>query len=214
MPSRRYQFAVIRLATSLVIMELCIFVAPRGWSTAHFAMVRSKDAGTGADSDAIRPWIGTSGITAAAIRASLTQMTDPADLDGAARQADEFAALLSVRPLSSRTWLSLAEMRLVTGQPKAEVLDALNMSRLTGPNEGALMYQRGVFGLLIWDFLSLEERKLTVEQIARAMVETPIGDNDLASARNALSQQSTQARAEIAGLMRAESEAQATRLGL
>ena len=205
---------VIRFATSLVIMGLCIFVAPRGWSTAHFAMMRSKGAGTEADNDAIRPWIGTSGITAAAIRASLTQMTDAADLDGIARQADEFAALLSVRPLSSRTWLSLAEMRLVIGRPKAEVLDALNMSRLTGPNEGALMYQRGVFGLLIWDFLSLEERKLTVEQIARAMVETPIGDNDLASARNALSQKSTEARAEIAGLMRAESEAQATRLGL
>src|SRR5438045_9324889 len=74
MPSRRYQFAVIRLATSLVIIGLCIFAAPRGWSTAHFAMGRSKGAGAEAVGDELRSWVGTSGIAAAALRASLTHM--------------------------------------------------------------------------------------------------------------------------------------------
>jgi len=122
--------------------------------------------------------------------------------------------LLSVRPLSSRNWLALAEMRLVTGRPKPEVLAAFKMSWVTGPNEGALMWQRGVFGVLIWELLSPEERMLMIEQIVRAMVGTPIDDNELASAKKVLSQKSTEARAEIASLMRAESELQATRLGL
>jgi hypothetical protein len=196
-----------------VVLALCTFAGSRGWSAAQFAILRSE-----LDHPAlVRPlgaWIGAPGVTAAALSATLTQLTDPADLDGAAKRLDELAALLSVRPLSSRNWLALAEMRLVTGRPKPEVLAALKMSWVTGPNEGTLMWQRGMFGVLIWELLSPEERKLTIEQIVRAMVGTPIDDNELASAKKVLSQKSTEARAEIASLMRAESELQATRLSL
>ena len=76
------------------------------------------------------------------------------------------------------------------------------------------MWQRGVFGVLIWELLSPEERKLTIEQTVRAITGTPIEDSELVSAKKALSQKSAEARAEIADLMRAESEAQASRLGL
>jgi hypothetical protein len=141
-------------------------------------------------------------------------MTDAADLDGGERRADDLVALLSVRPLSSRNWLSLAEIRLITARPKEEVRTALKMSWVTGPNEGVLMWQRGVFGLFVWDFLSSEERQQTITQIARAMSGMPIGDDELVSAQKALSQESLQTRAEIANRMRAEAEAEAARLGL
>ena len=213
MPSRNRRRAPVRVGTAIVVLALCTFAGSRGWSTAQFAILRSE-----LDHPAlVRPlgaWIGAPGVTAAALSATLTQMTDPADLDGAAKRLDELAALLSVRPLSSRTWLALAEMRLVTGRPKPEVLTALKMSWVTGPNEGALMWQRGVFGVLIWELLSPEERKLTIEQTVRAISGTPIEDSELVSAKKALSQKSAEARAEIAVLMRAESEAQASRLGL
>jgi hypothetical protein len=213
MPSRKRRLTAVRLGTSFVVLALCTFAASRGWSTAHFAMLRN-----GLDHPALvsplGAWIGAPGVTTAALSATLTQMTDPADLDGAAKRLDELAALLSVRPLSSRNWLFLAEMRLVSGRPKPEVLAALKMSWVTGPNEGMLMWQRGVFGVLIWELLSPEERKLTIEQIARAMSGTPIENSELVSAKRALSQKSAEARAEIAVLMRAESELQATRLGL
>jgi hypothetical protein len=213
MRNRTRQLATIRLATSFVVLALCTFAASRGWSTADFAILWTK-LNHQTEVDALGAWIGAPGITAAALSASLTKMTDAADVDGAAKRADQLAALLSVRPLSSRNWLSLAEMRLVTERPKEEVVTALEMSWVTGPNEGTLMWQRGVFGLLIWELLSPEKRKLTIEQIARAMSGTPIEDSELVSAKNALSQKSAEARAEIAVLMRAESEAQATRLGL
>ena len=93
-------------------------------------------------------------------------------------------------------------MRLVTERPKEEVVTAFEMSWVTGPNEGALMWQRGVFGVLIWELLSPEERKLTIEQTVRAISGTPIEDSELVSAKKALSQKSAEARAEIAVLMR------------
>jgi hypothetical protein len=214
MPSRRRRRAEVRVSTSLLIIGLCIFAVPRGWSAGHFAIVHSILARNESDNGAVIPWIGSPGITAAAMSASLTQMTDAADLDGGERRADDLVALLSVRPLSSRNWLSLAEIRLITARPKEEVRTALKMSWVTGPNEGVLMWQRGVFGLFVWDFLSSEERQQTITQIARAMSGMPIGDDELVSAQKALSQESLQTRAEIANRMRAEAEAEAARLGL
>src|SRR5437762_343786 len=82
MPSRRYQAATMRLATSLVIIGLCIFAVPRGWSTADFAIARAGLAST--DEQQVGPvhaWIGAPGLTAAAMRAFFTEMTDAADLD-------------------------------------------------------------------------------------------------------------------------------------
>ena len=213
MPSRNRRLTAVRLGTAFVVLALCTFAGSRGWSTAQFAIMRSE-LDHPAQVGPLGPWIGAPGVTAAALSATLTQMTDAADVDGAAKRADQLAALLSVRPLSSRHWLSLAEMRLVTERPKEEVVTALEMSWVTGPNEGTLMWQRGVFGVLIWELLSPEKRKLTIEQIARAMNGTPIDDSELVSAKKALSQKSAEARAEIAVLMRAESELQATRLGL
>jgi hypothetical protein len=203
----------VRLGTAIVVLALCTFSGSRGWSTAQFAIMRSE-LDHPAQVGPLGPWIGAPGVTAAALSATLTQMADAADVDGAAKRADQLAALLSVRPLSSRNWLSLAEMRLVTGQPKEEVVTALEMSWVTGPNEGTLMWQRGVFGVLIWDLLSPEEHKLTIEQIVRAMIGTPIENSELVRAKGVLSQKSAEAQAEIAVLMRAESEFQATRLGL
>src|SRR5437868_4710511 len=79
MPSRR-QLVAMRLTTSLVIIGLCIFAVTRGWSTAHFAMMQTTLGGNEANLDAVRPWIGAPGLNAAALRASLTQMTDVADI--------------------------------------------------------------------------------------------------------------------------------------
>src|SRR5438045_3584019 len=165
MPSRLHQAATMRITTSLVIIGMCIFAAPRGWSTADFAIARaglsSKDE---QQVGPVRAWIGAPGLTAAAMRASFTEMTDAADLDGAHKRADELTALLAVRPLSSADWLSLAEMRLVAGQAQTDVLAALRMSHIAGPNEGSIMWQRGIFGLLIWELLPPDALKQAINE--------------------------------------------------
>jgi hypothetical protein len=216
MPSRARQRATVRLATWLVIVGLCIFAGSRGWSTAHFAIVRTTLATNQDNVGAVRSWIGAPGLAAAAMRSSLTQMRDVADLDGAGKRADELAALVAIRPLSSGDWLSLAEMQLAAGQSRTDILAALRMSELAGPNEGSLMWQRGAFGLMIWELLPLDARRQAVDDISGAVAGTPIGNTDLAPANQILTAKSSETKEEITGLIRGKgvSAVQLARLGL
>ena len=45
-------------------------------------------------------------------------------------------------------------MQLVTDQPMEQVLESLKLSTLTGPNEGYVMAERGIFGVSLWEGLS------------------------------------------------------------
>ena len=79
--------------------------------------------------------------------------------------------ILSVKPLSSTDWLSLSGMQLITDQPMEQVLGSLRLSRLTGPNEGYVMAERGLFGASLWEDLSPDLKRhtamdLAVEEIA------------------------------------------------
>jgi hypothetical protein len=207
----------MRLATSLIIIGLCIFAAPRGWSTADFAIARAGLASKDEQQvGPVRAWIGAPGLTAAAMRGSFTELTDAADLDGARNRADELAALLAVRPLSSADWLSLAEVRLVAGQAQADVLAALRMSHITGPNEGSIMWQRGIFGLLIWELLSPDARKQVIDDVSGAIAGTPVGNTDLAPAKRILTAKSSETNQEITRLIRGKgvSDVQLARLGM
>jgi hypothetical protein len=207
----------MRFSTSLVIIGLCIFAASRGWSTADFAIAR---AGLGSQDEQqvgpVRAWIGAPGLAAAAMRASFTQMTDAADLDGARKRADELSAFLAVRPLSSADWLSLAEMRLVAGQAQTDVLAALRMSHIAGPNEGSIMWQRGLFGMMVWELLPPDARKRAIDDVSGAIAGTPIGNTDLAPAKRILTTKSSETKQEITGLIRGKgvSDVQLARLGI
>jgi hypothetical protein len=131
-------------------------------------------------------------------------MSDATDIAGARDRADGLAAIAAIHPLSSANWLALAGMRLVTGQPYQQVLDALAMSALTGPNEGAIMLQRGVFGLLQWERLPEDVRRHTATDLAGAILGTSVQDVDLLSAKNILREKSPQTRQELADLLRAD----------
>ena len=205
-----------RLLTTIAILGLCSFSVVRGWSIVRFVDARAHLGSGETRVEAVRSWVEVPGLGGAALQASLTQMADVADLDGARKRADDLSALLSVRPLSAVNWLSLGGMRLVTGKPYKEVLEALTMSWVTGPNEGSVMMQRGVFGLLLWETLPANARKRVIDDVAGAMLGTPVGESELALAKNVLSGKSAEARREIAGLMQAESLSaiQIARLGL
>src|SRR5262249_52992175 len=110
----------------------------------------------------------------------------------------------AVHPLSSANWLALAGMKLVTGQPHPQVLGALAMSALTGPNEGAVMLQRGVFGLLQWERLPEDVRRRTAMDLAGAVLGTHVEDADLLPAKNILREKPPQTRQEVGELLRAD----------
>jgi hypothetical protein len=206
----------VRLLTAVVIFGLCSFAIVRGWSIVRFVDARARFAAHGIGVEEIRAWDQAPGLRDAALQKSLTKIADMTDADGARKRADDLHALLSVRPLSSVNWLSLSGMRLVAGQSEPEVLSALEMSWVTGPNEGSVMLQRGVFGILLWETLPPDARRRVIDDLAGAILLTPVGDSELNAVKNVLSEKSVDIRQEIARLMQAGSvpATQLARLGL
>jgi hypothetical protein len=60
------------------------------------------------------------------------------------------AAILSIEPLSSMDWLALSKAELMTHQSMEDVFGSLELSMLTGPNEGYVMAERGMYGVSLW----------------------------------------------------------------
>jgi hypothetical protein len=205
-----------RLLTMFAILGLCSFAVVRGLSIVRFVDARAHLGSRETRVEAVRSWVGVPGLDSVALQASLTEVADTTNVDEARKRADDLRALLSVRPLSAANWLSLSGMRLVTGQPENEVLAALTMSWVTGPNEGSVMLQRGVFGLLLWEVLPADARKRVIDDVAGALLGTTVGASELAPAANVLSAKSPQTRWEIASHMQAKSvpATQIARLGL
>lgn len=195
-----------RLLTSFAIIGLCGFAAIRGWSIAQFAEVRARArvASTEGEVNGVSRWIGVPGLTDAALETSLAQNASASDIDGIAKRAEGLAAALSVRPLSSTNWLSLAGIWLVVAHPHQQVLAALQMSAVTGPNEGTIIWQRGIFGVLEWDSLPLDARRRTINDLAGTLLGTSVGDIETSVVRNVLSTKSAETRAQIAHLLKVE----------
>ena len=192
----------LRISTALAVIGLCALAMSRGWSMVQFSQAR---AGLPPDEHAVHrlaPFAGIPGLAVAALEASATPVAGPADQAGAKKRIDELAAVLSLRPLSSMNWLSLAGMRLVTGQPPEKVLSALAMSSLTGPNEYALMYQRGVFELLQWEALPNDFRKRTIRDLSGAMLSGNWGDSHRRAVVEALTGKSDEIRRDVGDFLR------------
>jgi hypothetical protein len=206
----------VRLLTAVAILGLCSFTMARGWSIVRFVDARTHFAAHEIGVEEIRSWDKAPGLRDAALQISLTKIEGMTDIDGARTRADDLTVLLSVRPLSSVNWLSLSGMRLVAGRNEKDVLSALEMSWVTGPNEGSIMLQRGLFGILLWESLPSDARRRVVDDLAGAIRGTPIGDSELNVVRGVLSEKSVDIRQEIASLMQAEGvpASQLSRLGL
>jgi hypothetical protein len=181
----------------------------------RFAGVEAGVASHKVGIDAVRPWIGTPGLTSPALHASLTRMVKFTDIEDARRRAADLTALLAVGPLSTMDWLSLAGAQLGTAQP-AGFLAALTMSSVTGPNEGAVMLQRAIFGLLEWEVLPAKARERASVDLAGIISGDGLGDGATTVAKNVLRAKSAEVRSEIAGLLRARgvSTGEFARLGL
>lgn len=204
-----------RTSTALVVIGLCALAMSRGWSMVQFSQARAGSPEHAADR--LAAFTGTPGLAVAALEASETPVAGPADQAGARKRIDELTAVLSLRPMSSTNWLSLAGLRLVTGQPPDKVLAALAMSSLTGPNEHAMMYQRGVFELLQWEALPNDFRKRAIRDLSGAMLSGNWGDSHRRAVVEALTGQSDETRRDIGDLLRgsgvADSELALMQLG-
>ena len=204
-----------RVATALVVLALCAWTASRGWAIVRFSHARASMTSQNERANAVAPWLAVSGIAGAAREAALTN-AEPNDIDSVRKRGDEIAAILSVRPISSINWLALASLRLFAGRPPDDVLGALAMSSLTGPNEGQALAQRGIFGLWQWENLPSRVGAQLVSGLAGAILARATSDQERATMERMLAAKSAQARREIADVFRAAglSAADLGRLGL
>jgi hypothetical protein len=192
----------LRTSTALVVIGLCALAMSRGWSMVQFSQARAGLAPGEPAANRLAAFAGAPGLAVAALEASETPVAGTADQAGAKKRIDELTAVLSLRPMSSINWLTLAGMRLVTGQPPDKVLAALGMSSLTGPNEHAMMYQRGVFELLQWEALPNDFRKRAIRDLSGAMLSGNWGDSHRRAVVEALTGQSDETRRDIGDLLR------------
>jgi hypothetical protein len=206
----------LRWLSSFAIIALCGFVAIRGWSLAQFAEQRARILSNPNEVVSVGQWMGIPGLASAALETALKQKPAASGIDDPQKRAETLAKLLALRPLSSKDWLQLAVMRLVAGEQQKQVLAALLMSSVTGPNEGGIMWQRGVVGRSVWQALPPGAGQRAIDDLAGVMRVTSVSNGDMSAVRNVLDMKPADTRSAIADRLRAEgvTEADLGRMGL
>jgi hypothetical protein len=145
---------VVWFLTAVAVIGSGALTLSRGWGIVRYSMADARP-------EALRPWFDLSGVAFVARERALTIVDDLSDAQKARQRREEIAGILTVRPLSSDYWLSLAKMRQATGVGSSKVSEALELSTLTGPNEGTVIVHRGLFGVWQWQTLPAEARVQT-----------------------------------------------------
>jgi hypothetical protein len=156
----------IRFWTAIIVIGICAFSVVRGLSIVRFSLAMATIGSSESGAETIGTWATVPGVASTALQSKLKEKINASDLNAANSRREALSAILSVEPLSSAEWLSLSGVQLVTDQPMDQVLATLMLSALTGPNEGYLMADRGIFGASLWEDLSPDLRRRTAIDLA------------------------------------------------
>ena len=162
--------------------------------------------------EAVRPWVDVPGLGFAAREYALTPINDSSDDETIRKRRNELVGMLERRPLSSYDWLELAESRIDAEEAPAKAVEALQLSEVTGPNEGYLIAQRGFFGIWQWEVLPPNvQRRAVADLMVRHL-----SDRNLDWLRTTLSEKTEQIRQEIRLALQAQGfpEGNFARIGL
>ncbi|HTV26232.1 MAG TPA: hypothetical protein VMF32_00435 [Xanthobacteraceae bacterium] len=206
----------MRLATIIVLIGLALFTLVRGAYVVGFSIAKANMFADAAGVDRVQAWQDVAGVEAAARRAArapLLSATDPKELQVYAHQVK---AALEVSPLAPTDWLSLAGLRLILSAPEDDVVSALNMSVLAGPNEGAVMLQRSMFGLLEWEHLPSATHAQTIRDLVGSILDDASSEQANVLLKEALASESSETRSEIQAALREDgiNDSQRAQLGL
>jgi hypothetical protein len=172
MPSAR------AIATSLVIVAIALALISKGAELLRFeAAEAAAQAILESEADAasreerrrqirqaiplVAAWTATPGLAGRSrrIKGVMMETAEVAAIE------PQLIDLLAVAPTEGRQWLNLAILRWRRGAPLKEVLDALQMSKLTQPREFETMVARSLFLLRLWEFLPSDEQRFAVNQL-------------------------------------------------
>jgi hypothetical protein len=181
----------IRLFTAVALIGICGFCVVRGWSIVHFSLVMANADSPQKRAEVSDTWRSVANVGSAALHAELTEPIDISDPKVAKAQREAVSSLLAIEPMASFDWLSISGLQLFTDQPMEQVFASLELSTLTGPNEGNVMPARGIYGVSIWQRLSPELQRRVAADLA--IDESP----DIQKIRAFLGTQPTEVRNEI-----------------
>ena len=155
-----------RLWTAIVVIGICGFAFARGFGIVHFSLAMDNIDSSERRAEIIAIWSSAPDLASRALQADLTYQIDPSDRKAAGRRRHTLTTLVSIKPMSSYDWLSLSGLQLITDQPMEQVFDSLELSMLTGPNEGYVMTDRGLFGVSLWERLSPDLKRRVASDVA------------------------------------------------
>jgi hypothetical protein len=144
----------IRLLTAIALIVISGVTIAQGWGIVRFFLASVNIVSAEKRARTADAWRATSGVTSTALNDELADESNQSDIIAAYRQRELLSAILSIKPLSSMDWLSLARAELMTHQRMEDVFGSLELSMLTGRNEGYVMEDRRLFGVSIWEKLS------------------------------------------------------------
>ena len=162
--------ADIRLWTAIVVIGICGFAVARGFGIVRFSLAMANIDSSEKRAEIIDFWSSSPDLASSALQADLNYQIDPSDQKAADRRRQTLTALVSIKPMSSYDWLSLSGLQLITDQPMEQVFDSLELSMLTGPNEGYVMGERRYFGVSLWERLSPDlKRRVAIDVAVRGL---------------------------------------------
>jgi hypothetical protein len=182
----------ISLWTALAVIGVCGWPVWQGTNIVRYAFAVSKPE--------LRLWTSVPGVAFSASERARTYVDDSSDEKTIAKRRDDLAHILEISPLSSIYWLKLAESRVDAHEAEDKIVAALELSTVTGPNEGYMITQRGLFGIWQWEILSPEIRARAIADLGVQH----ISDNKLTWLRQTLALKSEAVRQEIYSALEAQ----------
>ncbi len=159
----------IRLWTAVVIIGICGLSVTNGFGIVHFSLVMANIDSSDKRAEVINTWRSAPDVASTALQADLTYQIDPSDQKAADRRRQTLSSLVSIKPMSSYAWLSLSGLQLITDQPMEQVFSSLELSALTGPNEGHVMGERAVYAVSLWGRLPEDLKSHAAVDVASMM---------------------------------------------
>jgi len=159
-----------RLFTAIAIIFVCGFAIDRGWIIVQYSWSTRQIEVVQKQPEVLETWMTAPIVAASALQIALkyANTEDPVGRRGTMQ------TFLANKPLSSPDWLALAQQQLVTDSSIDEVTASLLLSMVTGPNEGYVKSERAILGVAIWDQMSPDLKRRTVNDLtAPEIVDNP-----------------------------------------
>ena len=162
--------ADIRLWTAVAVIGICGCAVFWGSDIVRFSLATANIDSSENREKILNSWTTVPEVASAALRAQLSEKIDPSDSMAANSRRRALTAIVAIQPLSPINWMLLSAMQLVTDQPMEQVFDSLELSMVTGPNEGYLMPERGIYGVSLWPRLPPDLKRHVANDLTAAEI--------------------------------------------